>query len=496
MSIQLPEPRSLWMETAPAPDRAGRALPAEADVVVVGAGIAGLTTAYGLVRAGRSVVVLEASEVASGVSGHTTAKLSAQHALKYATLASRKGPEAAAQYGRTQLDAVEWVASTSAELGIQCGFTRRDSFVYSTDPAQAGKLRQEAEAAAEAGMPADFVEHVDLPLDTAGAVRFVDQAQFHPRRWLLGLAEHIERLGGHVLERVRVRNLDERPTPAVQTDRGQVRARDVVVATHYPIFDRGLYFARLDLTRDLVVAGEGEAPPGVYLDAVTHRSLRGHTEGDRRYVLVGGEHYRTGEPVDVEARYQRLAEAATTFGVTKATHRWSAHDLTTLDGVPYVGRYHPATNHVWVATGFSQWGMSGGTAAGLLLTELITGNGHPAAGLFDPNRFDLKSSITLAEDGAKVGKQYVAGYTRALTTTPADLAPGAAQVARRGTDLVASYRGEDGQLREVSALCTHLGCVVAFNNAEKTWDCACHGSRFATDGSVIQGPATRPLPPA
>lgn len=496
MSIELPEPRSLWVDTAPAPDRAGADLPAEADAVVIGAGIAGLTTAYGLARAGRSVVVLEAAEVASGVSGHTTAKLSAQHALKYATLASRKGTAAATQYGRTQLAALEWVAATSAELGIECGFRRRDSFVYSTDASQLSKLEQEADAAAEAGLPADFVEHVDLPIDTVGAVRFVDQAQFHPRRWLLGLAEHIEALGGRIVERVRAHQLDERPSPVVHTDRGQVKARDVVVTTHYPIFDRGLYWARLDLTRDLVVAGEGAAPPGMYLDAVTHRSIRGHTENGSHYVIVGGEHYRTGEPVDVEARYRRLAEAATTFGVTKATHRWSAHDMSTLDGVPYVGRYHPATHHVWVATGFGQWGMTGGTSAGLLLTGLITGNGHPAAGLYDPSRFDLRSSVTLAEDGVKVGKQYVTGYTRALTATPGDLAPGTAGVARRGPDLVASYRGEDGRLREVSARCTHLGCVVAFNNAEKTWDCACHGSRFATDGSVIQGPATRPLPPA
>ncbi len=495
VSIELPEPRSLWVDTAPAPDRAGRDLPAEADVVVIGAGIAGLTTAYGLARAGKSVVVLEAAQVASGVSGHTTAKLSAQHALKYATLTSRKGKPAATRYGRAQLEAIEWVARTSSELGIDCGFRRRDSFVYSTDSSQLGKLQQEADAA-EAGLPADFVEHVDLPITTVGAVRFVDQAQFHPRHWLLGLADHIERLGGHVVERVRARKLDERPSPTVHTDRGQVKARDVVVATHYPIFDRGLYWARLDITRDLVVAGVGEAPPGMYLDAVTHRSIRGHTEGDRHYVIVGGEHYRTGEPVDVEARYRRLAEAATTFGVTKATHRWSAHDMTTLDNVPYIGRYHPATHHVWVATGFGQWGMTGGTSAGLVLTELITGGDHPAANLYDPNRFDLKSSVTLAEDGAKVGKQYVAGYTRALTSTAGDLAPGTAKVSRRGADVVASYRGEDGQLREVSARCTHLGCVVAFNNAEKTWDCACHGSRFATDGSVIQGPATRPLPPA
>lgn len=170
--------------------------------------------------------------------------------------------------------------------------------------------------------------------------------------------------------------VDERPTPTVYVRGGTVRAADVVVATHYPILDRGLFFARLEPTRDLVVTGEGEAPAGMYLDAETYRSVRGY---DGR-VIVGGGHYRTGEHVDVESRYRKLVDAAADFGVTKVSHRWSAHDLSTLDSVPYVGRYHPGTRHLWVATGFGQWGMIGGTAAGLLLDKEIRGEGSPYAG--------------------------------------------------------------------------------------------------------------------
>lgn len=483
----------MWVDTAPAPDRSGRLLPPEAEVVVVGAGIAGLTTAYRLAQAGRAVVVLEAGKVASGVSGHTTAKVSAQHALIYAKLKSRKDIEGARQYGSAQLEALEWIAETVDAEGIDCSFSRQDSYVYATDRARVDEMKREADAAAEAGLPAGYVDEVAPPVGAVGAVRFTGQAQFHPRRWLLGLAKAIERLGGRIVEDARVTNVEERGV--VHTERGRVRARDVVVATHYPILDRGLFFARLDPVRDLVVAGEPVTPwpGGMYLDAVTHRSLRGH-DG---LVLVGGEHYRTGEHVDVEARYRRLAEAAVRFGVTKPTHRWSAHDLSTVDSVPYVGRYHPAARHLWVATGFGQWGMTGGTAAGLLLDRLIRGLEAPAAGLFDPNRFDLASSAGLAHNNAVVAKHLVGDHLRAGLSRSGvdDLRPGEGIVTRRGVHFVASCRTEDGELREVNARCTHLGCLVAFNNAEKTWDCPCHASRFGTDGSVIQGPATKPLSP-
>ncbi|HVW44492.1 MAG TPA: FAD-dependent oxidoreductase [Amycolatopsis sp.] len=492
--MHLPAPLSLWVDTAPAPDRGNRPLPAEADVAVIGAGIAGLTTAYRLAAEGRSVVVLEALQVGSGVTGHTTAKISAQHALKYHHLASRKGPGAARDYGRSQLEALDWIATTSAGLGIDCAFERQDSYVYTTERRKVGQLRREADAAHDAGLPASFVPEIDLPVDAAGAVRFTGQAQFHPRRWLLGLADAFERHGGLVIEQTPVIKVEERSVPVVHTARGRVRARDVVVATHYPIFDRGLFFARLNPVRDLVVAGAGRVPPGMYLEATTHRSVRSYNG----MVLLGGEHYRTGERVDVEARYGTLAEAAAGFGVTEVTHRWSAHDMSTIDAVPYVGRYHPATRHLWVATGFGQWGMTGGTSAGLLLDKLIRNEDSPYKPLFDPNRFDLRSALTLARDNITVARHFVAEHVRAATTpsTTDDPAPGEGRVTRRRNgQFAATYQPAEGSPRTVSARCTHLGCLVTFNNAEKTWDCPCHGSRFDTDGKVIEGPATSPLPP-
>ncbi len=496
---ELPGTRSLWLDTAPAPDRTGTPLPSEVDVAVLGAGIAGLTTAYRLAKAGRSVLVLEADRVAAGVSGHTTAKISAQHGLKYAMLAKSKGTEAAAMYAYTQTAALGWIEATTAELGIDCGFTRAESFVYTTKPETVESLEREAEAAAEAGLPATYVTSVDLDVQALGAVKFASQAHFHPRRWLLGLAEAIERAGGTIIEGVRAEGVDELGGTKVRTSSGDVRADEVVVATHYPVFDRGLYFARLDPVRDLVVAGpvEGNPPEGMYLDADTHHSVRSYLNDGVPYAVVGGEHYRVGDSVDVESRYERLAGWASEHAaVHRVTHRWSAHDLSTLDSVPYVGRYHPASRHLWVATGFGQWGMTGGTAAGLLLADLLTGRDNPSADLYDPNRFDLRSAISTVENNVTVAKFLVGDHLGALRKPASldELAPGEAEVTRDGGELVAAYRDPAGDLHTVGAHCTHLGCLVAFNNAERTWDCPCHGSRFGLDGSVIQGPAVRALP--
>ncbi|HEV2784142.1 MAG TPA: FAD-dependent oxidoreductase [Actinophytocola sp.] len=496
----LPPARSLWVSTTDAPDRAGRALPAEVDVAVLGAGIAGLTTAYLLAQAGRSVLVLEAGRVATGVSGNTTAKLSAQHSLIYHRLTDHKGPEAARTYAAAQLAALDWVAEQAQRLGIECDLVRTDSYVYTTDPRRRSLLRRETDAAAAAGLPAELVDEIALPIRIAGAVRVADQAQFHPRRWLLGLAAYVEELGGTIVEEVRAVGVDEGQVNVVRTTAGEVRARDVVVATHYPILDRALYFARLEPVRDLVIAGPVGpelAPDGMFLDAVTHHSVRTATgPGGEQLLVVGGEHYRVGSHVDVLQRFNRLAAwAERNVWLDKIEYRWSAHDMSTLDDVPYVGRYHPATRNLWVATGFGQWGMTGGTAAGLLLRDLILGQDNAAAGLYDPNRFSLRAAGKLVHANATVAKYLVGHHARALTGTPDidALAPGEATVTRRGAGMVAAHRSADGELHLVSARCTHLGCLVAFNNAESTWDCPCHGSRFTVDGAVVQGPAVRPL---
>ncbi|TDQ45499.1 FAD-dependent oxidoreductase [Actinorugispora endophytica] len=493
---------SYWMESVPPAPYAALDGDTEVDVAVVGGGVAGLCTAWELTRAGRSVAVLEADRIAAGATGYTTAKLSALHGLLYATLRGSHGAEGARLYARSQQDAVEHVARVSAELGIDCDLERVPAYGYAESDDQVEKVRAEVDAAGEAGLAAAFTTDTGLPFPVAGAVRVADQAQFHPRKYLLALAADLAGRGGRVYERTRVTGLDEGEPCRLTTENGAtVTARDVVVATHYPVFDRALLFSRLEPRRELVVAAPiaaDRAPLGVYITPEQNtRSVRTAPYGPgRRLLIVTGESFKPGTG-DVEDLYVRLAAwTRERFGVPEITHRWAAQDNHTTDHVPYVGPFHPGARHTWVATGYGAWGMSGGVMSGRLLAALITGGERPPwADLYDPRRLKpLREAPALLALQASVARHFVGDR---LTTTHvdsvADIPPGTGAVVRLGGRRRAVYRDEDGTAHALSARCTHLGCLVGFNAGERAWECPCHGSRFAVDGSVLEGPATRPL---
>ncbi|SDZ16337.1 Glycine/D-amino acid oxidase [Micromonospora pattaloongensis] len=476
----------------------------DVDVAVIGGGIAGLCAAWELTRAGQRVAVLEADRVAAGVTGYTTAKLTAQHGLIYAHLRSTFDAETARLHAAAQLDAIEHVATTAEQLGVDCDLERLPAYTYVTSPERVDEIRAEVEAAAEAGLPATLVTGTDLPYAVAAAIRVERQAQFHPRRYLLALAADLAARGGQIFERTRVVDLDEGDPCRLTTESGAtVRARDVVVATHYPIFDRAGLFTRLVPRRELVVAAVIDAdrdPGGMYLTTEQNtRSVRTAPYGDgRRLLIVTGEHFKPGTP-GVQRRFETLAAwTRDRFGVDSLAYHWAAQDNTTADRMPYVGPLHLGADHVYVATGFNAWGMSNGVMAARLLAALIDGRELPWARLYDPRRLHpVAEGPAFVKANLSVARRFVGDRIRPTShaDSPADLAPGAGAVIRVEGRRCAVYRDEAGALHAVSATCTHLGCVVAFNDAERTWDCPCHGSRFGVDGSVLQGPATEPLPP-
>jgi glycine/D-amino acid oxidase-like deaminating enzyme/nitrite reductase/ring-hydroxylating ferredoxin subunit len=485
---------SLWVDTAPPrAERPPLREDVEADVVVIGGGIVGITTALLLQEAGVDVVLLEANRLACGVSGFTTAKVSSQHGLIYDRLRSRFGLQAAGAYGAANESALAWMAERVERDGIDCDWRRRPSYAYVTG--DRGKAEREAEAAVEAGLPATFTEDTGLPYAVAGAVRFDHQAEFHPRKYLLALAEGLDR----VYERTHAVDVDVDERCAVKSPGGRVTADRIVVATHYPFLDRSLAFARVHPQRSyaLVCRIAGEPPPGMYIsgDSPT-RSVRAVPVEGEELLLVGGEGHRTGEGGDTEEKYAALERFAREhWAVESLGYRWSSQDNTTIDTLPYVGPVAPGADRVLMATGFAKWGMTGGTAAAHILAGRLQGQTSAWAKLFDPNRLNLRAAAPrFVEENAKAGLHMLGDRLRHRGTRPIEeLAPGEGDIVRHRGEKVAGHRREDGTLVAVSPVCTHLGCQVNWNTAERSWDCPCHGSRFSSDGDVLQGPAVHRL---
>ncbi|MEU2389477.1 FAD-dependent oxidoreductase [Streptomyces sp. NPDC007369] len=499
---------SYWMKTAPLPPRPALEGRAEADVAVIGSGIAGLSTAWELARTGRSVIVLEARRTASGVTGHTTGKLTALHSAVYRKLCDTHGQDAAAQYAQSHSAALAHVRETADALGLDCGLEDRPAFTYCEEEGGVADLRAEAEAAQAAGLDASFVTETGLPFPVAGAVKASGQAQFHPLEYLRGLAADLTAHGGRIFEHSRVTGLGRGEPHHVTTASGAtVTAGTVVVAAHHPLFDHALLAARLTQHRDLVVAGElpEEADPaGMYITAEGGtRSVRtAPIASGGRLLIVSGEAFTPGADEDVAERYRRLAAwAQDRFPGVVIRHRWAAQDNASTDTLPLIGALPAAGERVYVATGFGGWGMTGGVLSGRLLASVIDGSPEPWAGLYDPGRIGpvVREAAAFLKAQWDVGRHALQDRVRTLgdgTRGPVGaLPPGEGTVIRSGGRPYAVHRDDGGRLHAVSAVCTHMGCLVGFNNAERTWECPCHGSRFAADGTVLQGPALEDLEP-
>jgi glycine/D-amino acid oxidase-like deaminating enzyme/nitrite reductase/ring-hydroxylating ferredoxin subunit len=479
---------SLWFENVRREARQPLAADVHADVAVLGAGIVGLTTAVLLERQGASVVVLEARHVGAGASGYNTAKLTSLHGLTYARLARTLGAEKARLYGESNEAGIEAVFELAGDLGLDCDLRRKANFTYTESADERGDIEQEVEAARAAGLPASYADTVDLPYPVAGAVRFENQAEFHPVAYLEGLARA---LGDRVHEGTTAVSVRAGSPCRVSTAAGQVvTAEQVVVATHLPFLDRGLFFARCHPERSYVVAGRVARPPSaMYLSTEQPaHSIRAH--GD--WLLVGGESHKTGQ-ADAARRYGALAAwARERFGLEPEL-RWATQDQVPVDGVPYVGRLDPVSRGLWVATGFRKWGLAMGTSAARLLADLIGGRDNEWRELFDPLRVRPRAAApSFAKENANVGLRFV-GDRLTKRARPEDVPRGEGRIVGAGHGQRAVHRDDEGRLHVLSARCTHLGCIVNWNSGERTWDCPCHGSRFTAEGQVIEGPAVRPL---
>lgn len=466
------------------------------DVAVVGAGIAGLSVARMLAGGGASLAVIDAGPVCAGVTGSTSAKVTSLHTLIYASLRKSFGPERTAAYAAANQAAVAKLADLVAADQIDCDHEPADAFTYTLDAGQVHAVEKEVDAAQDAGLTASFTTDTELPYAVQAAIRVGDQAQVHPRKLCLGLADAIVAAGGAVYEHTRALSLDG--GHLLHTDGGTITAGAVIVATHIPFLDAGGYFGRMEPKRSYALAARwrGERIGGMYISAdQPTRSIRSTPDG---WLILGGEGHKVGHDDDTTRRYAALeAWAGEHFDTEPVEHRWSAQDYAPADGVPFVGRL-PGHDGAFVATGFGKWGMSNGVAAAMILTDLVEGRPNPWAETFDSTRVALKQGAKdLLFANVDVARRFVGDRISSLrgTEDAEHLMPGTGGIVSLGGETVAGFRDDDGTLHAVSPTCTHLGCRVSFNTAERSWDCPCHGSRFDVDGKVLQGPATKDLAP-
>lgn len=490
----------IWFDTTPETEYESLDGNIEVETAVVGGGIVGTSVAYGLSEAGQSVTLLERDRILTGVTGHTTAKLTAQHSLIYDYLIDAFGTDRARQYATANQEAIDQIESRVNSLDIDCAFERTPSYTYTRSADEREQYESETKAAASLGLPASYTESLPETFDSAAAVRVDDQAQFNPRQYLLALVEQVAEAGNSVLENTKVTDLDPGNPCELTTTGGTVTADTVVLATHFPVYDKALYFARLSPKRSYVLAAQlaEEPPTGMfYRPGEPYFSVRPRPTGDESSVLIGGQNHRTAQGSPTKRRYKRLeTQARKHFDIESISHRWSTQDFVSIDRVPFVGQHSPFRDDVYVATGFGGWGMTNGTAAAQLLCDLILERETPWRDVYRPTRRPVSSSLpSLAEHGGENAKEVIRdkfGSTPALDDVI--LSRDDAEVVTVDGDPVGVYRDEAGEIHAVSAVCTHQGCHVSWNDAERTWDCPCHGSRFDYDGQVINTPAVDDLP--
>ena len=469
------------------------------DDVVVGAGLTGLVTATLLARAGRRVAVLEARYVGAVTTGNTTAKLSLLQGTMLSNIVKHHSEKVAAAYVEGNREAQAWALRYCEDNDIPV--ERRDAYTYAGERSGKSSVRKEYDIAQKVGLEVERVDADELPYPSYGAVRLRDQAQFDPLDVLTALAAEFRSRDGVLVEGVRVTDVSVKKRAKLSTSLGSVTADNVILATGIPILDRGLYWAKLTPERSYAVAFRvpGGIPQGMYLSAdQPTRSLRTARHNGEELLLVGGNGHPVGRhprpPSELVADLTAWTEQH--FPGAQRTHIWSAQDYQSHNHVPFVGALPRGGGRIYLATGYSKWGMTNAVAAGLRLSAELLGGNLPWAKTLGTRVSKPASAVQTVQANLVVGAAATQGWVAAELHPLSD----SDRMPAEGQGVVGNVRGApvavstvDGRTCAVSAVCTHLGGVLRFNDLEKSWDCPLHGSRFAADGSVLEGPATKDL---
>jgi glycine/D-amino acid oxidase-like deaminating enzyme/nitrite reductase/ring-hydroxylating ferredoxin subunit len=489
---------SYWNATAPRSDFPALTGELGVDVAIIGGGIVGVTMARLLKDRGISFALIEARRIGEEVTGKSTAKITSQHNIAYTAIERKFGEEGAHCYADANQAGLRTIVDLAGRHGIACNLERKAAFTYTRDEQHVDAIEKEVELARVLGLPASLTRDTGLPFEVTAAMRWDDQAQFHPVRYVKGLAASLGRDGSHVFERSRVIDWSN---DRIATDAGSVRARHVVMATHLPLGQTGLFYAENYPHMHPVIMGRADparVPDGMYISVETPRhSCRGHRDDEgQSWMIFTGPAFKHGHVDDEREGFAEIRRfASEQFGVNPE-YRWTNEDYTPMDHAPFVGWSSSGGHAVLVATGFNAWGITMGTAAAMLLADMVSERENPWLDLFDATRIKpVAGAGEFVKGNAEVASHLVSGYLSRKPDSFEALAPGQAAILKIDGDNVAGYRDEGGRLHAVSAACTHMGCILGWNETDRSWDCPCHGSRFALDGEVIHGPAVKALAP-
>lgn len=497
--------RSYWIDSTPTTNYSSLNEDISVDVAVIGGGITGITTALLLKRDGVKVALLEASKILNSCTGHTTAKVTSQHHLIYDKLINTMGFKKAKQYADANENAINFIENIMKEYGIDCDFVRAPSYMYTQEDKYVEALKKEFTAAEKLGIKSKLVNSLPIELPIKIALCFENQAQFHPRKYLLPLAEKIPGNGCYLFENTPIIDVKDEDPVLLITDSGKhITAQKIVIASHFPCFDGlGFYFAKLKAKRSYAIAAKiKESFPNAMFINVENpgRSLRSQKSANDELVIIGGEGHKTAHGEITTSHFDNLKKwGKELFQVEDILYKWSTQDYVTLDNVPYIGPLTSSTESIYVATGFGEWGMTTGTAAGIILKDIIISGSSPYMEVFNPSRTlsgdAYKSLLALNFD---VAKELILGKFKAPDKhvdidSYIDIAKGTAKIIEIDHSQYGAYRDEEGILHIVDITCTHMGCKLKWNSAEKSWDCPCHGSRFSYEGEILEGPALYPL---
>lgn len=492
-------PESYWMVSSETTNYPALEQDIKVDVAIVGGGMVGITCAYLLKKEGLRVAVIEADRILQGTTGHTTAKITSQHSIIYSRIKNYMGQEKAKQYADANEAAINTIYSLIKHEGIDCDFHREPAYTFTLTDSYIQKIADEASTAASLGIKASYMENIPLPFKVKAAVKFDDQARFHPRKYLLALAKTIEGDGSHIFEHSRVVDINEGNPGTVITKQGKkVTAGNIIVASHFPCYDgMGFYFARMYPERAyaLAVKVKEKFLGGMYITAEDPaKSIRSQEHEGGEILIISGEHHKTAHGTNLSKHYENLIEFTRKhYDIQQLLYRWSTQDYTTLDKVPYVGRLTAKNPNIYVATGFRKWGMTNSTASAMIIKDLIVKGENPWSEVYNPTRFIPNPSITsFISINADVAAKFVSGKLKPVPHD-IDLENGEAKTVELEGNKMGVYKDEKGQLHTVDTTCTHMGCELKWNDAERTWDCPCHGSRFTYEGEIVEGPAINEL---